>query len=114
MALAGSSCHNRNSNIVLSEWKCTSYGTTALNFMMSDPHTEADPAQTTARPFPWFCPKCRRKEVRRDVIPYQCDRFCNGQPMKVVLTALVVPKCGHCGELVFDYEADEQLNRAFQ
>lgn len=31
-----------------------------------------------ARPFPWHCPKCRRKEVRRVTIPYQCERLHEG------------------------------------
>jgi len=61
-----------------------------------------------ARPFPWFCPKCRQQEVRRVTMPYQCERMHNGRPLE----NLSVPCCGNCGELVFDYEADQQLNRA--
>src|SRR5207244_3628820 len=37
-----------------------------------------------------------------------------GQPITVVLPNLAVPKCGNCGELVFDYEADDQINQAFE
>ncbi len=69
---------------------------------------------TQGRPFPWFCPNCRRQEVRRVLIPYQCQRFDNGQPITVVLSALDVPQCGNCGELVFTYDTEEQINRAYR
>jgi hypothetical protein len=81
---------------------------------MSEPLTQTEPAQTLGRPFPWFCPKCRRKEIQRVTIPYQCQRLYKGQPLTVVLDELAVPQCGHCGELVFDYEAEEQINRAYR
>jgi hypothetical protein len=63
---------------------------------------------------PWCCPNCRRQEVRRATIPYQCQRFHNGLPLTVDLPALIVPRCGHCGELVFTYETEEQINVAFR
>ena len=74
--------------------------------------TSEEPIQKPARPFPWYCPKCRRKEVRRVTIPYECERRLNGQPITVVVPNLSVPRCGHCGELIFDYEAEEQLKQA--
>src|SRR5260221_14003296 len=81
--------------------------------MMSEPSTDLAPVHAHGRPFPWFCPNCRRQEVRRVTIPYQCHRFANGQPITVVLSALDVPKCGNCGELVFTYDTEEQINRAY-
>src|SRR5712691_5446239 len=81
---------------------------------MSEPLTHSGAAAGPARPFPWFCPNCRRREVRRVTIPYQCQLLYQSQPVTVVLANLAVPKCGNCGELVFDYEADDQLNRAFE
>jgi hypothetical protein len=82
--------------------------------MMSDPRNRNDEsAEPEGRPFPWFCPNCRRKEVRRQTIPYRCELLDNGQPVSVFVPDLAVPKCGNCGELVFDYLADEQLNQAF-
>ncbi len=71
-------------------------------------------AKTPTRPFPWICPKCRDKEVRRATIPHQCERLHDGQPITVMLTNLSVPRCHNCGELIFDYEAEEQINRAFE
>ena len=80
--------------------------------MMPEPSTQSVPVHTQGRPFPWFCPNCRRKEVRCVTIPYQCQRRYNGQPITVVLSALDVPRCGNCGELVFTYDTEEQINRA--
>src|ERR1700681_3272289 len=82
--------------------------------MMPEPLTCPGPAQTPARPFPWFCPYCRRKEVRRTPIPYQCPRFHNGQPITIVVAKLAVPRCDNCGEMVFDYLAEEQVNQAYR
>jgi hypothetical protein len=36
----------------------------------------------------------------------------NGRPLTVIISDLRVPKCGHYGGLVFDYVAEEQINRA--
>jgi hypothetical protein len=79
---------------------------------MPEPLTSEGPAQTPARPFPWFCPKCRRKEVRRVTIPYECQRIQNGQPIRVRLASFSVPQCANCAELVFDYEAEQQIKHA--
>ena len=70
-------------------------------------------ATERARPFPWWCPKCRKKEVRREVIAYECQLTHEGQPITVSIPDLAVPKCGNCGELVFDYEAGDQLKLAY-
>jgi hypothetical protein len=82
--------------------------------MMSEPSTQSVPVHTQGRPFPWFCPNCRRKEVRCVTISYQCQRFYDGQPVTVLLSALDVPKCANCGELVFTYDTEDQINRAYQ
>jgi hypothetical protein len=50
--------------------------------------------------------------VQRVTIPYRCQLMHKGQPVNVVVPRLDVPKCGHCGELLFDYEADDQINQA--
>jgi predicted RNA-binding Zn-ribbon protein involved in translation (DUF1610 family) len=81
---------------------------------MSEPSTDLATVHVQGRPFPWFCPNCRRQEVRRVTIPYECQRFDNGQPITVVLSALEVPRCEKCGELVFTYETEEQINKAFR
>lgn len=81
---------------------------------MSEPQSPFAPVHTHGRPFPWFCPNCRRQEVRRATIPYQCERLYNGRPITVVLPALDVPRCENCGELVFTYDTEEQINRAYR
>jgi hypothetical protein len=68
----------------------------------------------TARPFPWFCPRCRRKEVFPAVIPYHAERLHEGRLIAVDIPELSVPRCAKCGELVFNYTADDQILRAVQ
>src|ERR1700736_3003628 len=94
---------------VLAEWNCTGYVTAkevARNWIasnvggldlkavakamhdfmvavstMPEPDTHSEIATSAAsRPFPWYCPNCRRKEVRRVTIPYRCQMEHNGQP----------------------------------
>ena len=81
---------------------------------MSEPTTVTDPAQTPVSLFPWFCPRCRRKQVSKTTMPYKCSRVYKGQPITVILEQLSVPRCDNCGELVFDYRAEEQVIQAFQ
>jgi hypothetical protein len=69
--------------------------------------------RSAGRPFPWFCPRCRRQEVWRDSIAYQFQRNHLGQRVTIAVSNLAVPKCRNCGELVFDYLAEQQLNQAF-
>lgn len=66
------------------------------------------------RPFPWHCPKCRRKEVRLAIVSYRCDAAHDGRLYSVTVPELNVPRCGHCGELVFNYPADEQVRQALR
>jgi hypothetical protein len=81
---------------------------------MSEQLIDTKPDRSAGRPFPWFCPRCRRKEVRRTTMPYDCQRSHNGEPVTVHVPALAVPRCGNCGELVFDYVAEEQIKEALQ
>jgi hypothetical protein len=72
---------------------------------------EKKPAQ---KPFPWRCPRCRQLTVNRVTMPYRCQRTHNGQVVTVEVPNLVVPRCSNCGEVVFDYGADEQIRAAFR
>ena len=65
--------------------------------------------RAAGRPFPWICPKCRKKEVRLATIAYQTERLHEGRFIAVDIPDLQVPKCASCGELVFNYAADEQI-----
>lgn len=75
---------------------------------MSDNQSNGAP-QTAGRPFPWVCPRCRKKEVRPAVIRHQTERLHEGRLIAVDIPNLQVPKCANCGELVFNYAADEQI-----
>jgi len=81
---------------------------------MPDSTATNGPSQQAGRPFPWFCPKCRRKEVRPATVPYRAERLHQGRVVTVDIPDLVVPRCEHCGELVFNYPAEEQILTAVQ
>jgi hypothetical protein len=81
---------------------------------MPEPISQPRTVYTQGRPFPWFCGNCRRKEVRLATIPYECERYWDGKPITVIIPALHVPKCSHCGELDFTYDSEEQIKRAFR
>jgi hypothetical protein len=70
--------------------------------------------QPVSRAFPWFCPKCRRQQVRPVTIPYHAERLHDGRVVSVDVPALVVPRCANCGELVFNYYAEEQILKALE
>jgi hypothetical protein len=70
--------------------------------------------QPAGRPFPWHCPRCRRKEVRPAEVPYHAECLYEGRVIEVDIPRLVVPRCGHCGELMFDYSADDQIREAVE
>ena len=73
----------------------------------------SDETKPAEKPFPWRCPKCRQPTVNRVTIPYRCQRSHNGRVVAVEIPDLAVPRCSNCGELVFDYAADEQIRAAY-
>ena len=72
----------------------------------------AKPSQ--GRPFPWRCPECGKKEVRPITMRYCTEIKHDGRLHTVELSALRVPRCQSCGELVFDNDADEQIYNALR
>lgn len=81
---------------------------------MPEQHLQTTNDLAPQRPFPWHCPKCRNKEVRPVVVAYRCDMAHDGRLYAVEVPQLTVPQCGHCGELVFNYPAEEQIRRALR
>src|SRR5438874_7277687 len=81
--------------------------------MMLEPE-KSDGDTPVSRPFPWHCPKCRNKEVRPASIAYHTERLHEGRLYTVDVPQLMVPRCGHCGELVFNYAAEEQILKALK
>lgn len=82
--------------------------------MMSEQHALTAEVRTGPRPFPWHCPKCRKKEVRPALVSYRCDMTHDGQLHTVEVPQLSVPRCGNCGELVFNDDAEAQIRRALR
>lgn len=70
--------------------------------------------QSAEKPFPWRCPKCRQPMVTRVMMPYNCKRTIGNRTVTVQVPNLMVPRCSNCGEVVFDYVADEQIRAAFR
>jgi putative zinc finger/helix-turn-helix YgiT family protein len=68
----------------------------------------------TGKPFPWRCPECGKKEVRPVVIDRTSLVKHDGRMHAIEVRSLRVPQCAHCGELVFDNDADDQIGRALR
>jgi putative zinc finger/helix-turn-helix YgiT family protein len=66
------------------------------------------------KPFPWRCPECGKKEVRPATIRHTSQIKHDGRLYEISVPELRVPKCGACGELVFDNVADEQIGQALR
>ncbi len=69
---------------------------------------------TKHRAFPWRCPECGKQEVRLARVPYTAQIKHDGRLYTVDVPRLRVPRCGACGELVFDNDADEQIAHALR
>jgi hypothetical protein len=50
--------------------------------------------------------------VRPATIPYHGVRTFEGRDYTVDIPELAVPQCGNCGEVVFNYAAEEQIIQA--
>jgi len=81
---------------------------------MSESEKKTPRVSVHGKPFPWKCPECGRKEVRPVTIPHTSEIRHDGRLHVVELSALRVPRCESCGELVFDNDADEQIYRALR
>ena len=68
---------------------------------------------TVPRPtVPLVLPPLPPKEVRPAKIPYQGVRTFQGRDYTVDVPELIVPQCGNCKEVVFNYTAEEQIAKA--
>ncbi len=66
---------------------------------------------TEQKPFPWRCPKCRRREVRPRVGPYVAQVKHDGRLHQVPIDELEIPTCDACGERVFSRRVDQRISR---
>ena len=72
------------------------------------------PTEVKGKPFPWYCPRCRKREVRSTTIRHVSRVRHDGELHTVVVPRLEVPQCGNCGEYVFDNHADDQISQALR
>jgi putative zinc finger/helix-turn-helix YgiT family protein len=82
--------------------------------MMPDKPNTNDAPHAHGRPFPWRCPECGKKEVRLATVNHISQIKHDGRLHTVPMPRLRVPRCGACGELVFDNDSDEQIARALR
>ena len=66
------------------------------------------------RAFPVRCIECGAKEVRPAVISCDLERNHDGKLYRLHIPELRVHRCGKCGEMLFDQEADEQVLAALR
>src|SRR5438128_977631 len=71
-------------------------------------------SQVKGKPFPWYCPRCRKREVRPVIIPHQSKVRHDGELHTIEVPHLEVPQCGNCGEYVFDNHADDQISQVLR
>jgi len=66
------------------------------------------------RVFAKKCGKCRERAVVLTPVPYTVQIDHDGRKYTIVLPALVVPRCGNCGTIALDEEANRQISAAFR
>lgn len=74
----------------------------------------SDKSHSEGKAFPWRCPECGKKEVRRATVRHTSQIKYDGRFYAVEVRRLRVPRCRACGELVFDNDADEQIATALR
>jgi putative zinc finger/helix-turn-helix YgiT family protein len=82
--------------------------------MMHEVGSMSKASKSESKAFPWRCPECGKKEVRRSTIRYTSEIKHDGRAYTVEVARLRVPKCRVCGELIFDNAADEQIAAALR
>jgi DNA-binding transcriptional regulator YiaG len=66
------------------------------------------------RAFPWHCGTCRAKDVWPAIIAYQAKIRHDGTLHTVDIPNLEIPKCRHCGEVVFSNDTNHHIYMAFR
>ncbi|HEV3342062.1 MAG TPA: type II TA system antitoxin MqsA family protein [Pirellulales bacterium] len=74
----------------------------------------ARPKRTEDRPFPWRCGNCGQNQVYPVATPYTTTINYDGRAYEVAVPDLELPTCANCGEVVFDNQAGDQINRALR
>jgi putative zinc finger/helix-turn-helix YgiT family protein len=66
------------------------------------------------REFSRKCGKCRHRAVTLVTVPYTVQFDHDGRKYPIAIPALEVPKCGNCGTIALDEEANQQISNAFR
>lgn len=66
------------------------------------------------RQYPMRCAECGEKGVRPATIEYTVQKAHDGRIYPLHIPALRVLRCGNCGEVLFDRDADEQISTALR
>src|SRR5947207_2927314 len=60
------------------------------------------------------CSNCRQRMMALTSMPYSVKVNHDGREYAVDIPSLTVPKCSNCGNVVFDEEANRQIDLAFR
>jgi putative zinc finger/helix-turn-helix YgiT family protein len=66
------------------------------------------------RAFAKKCGKCREPAVALTPVPYTVQIDHDGRKYTVTILDLVVPRCGKCGTIVLDEDANRRISAAFR
>ncbi len=66
-----------------------------------------------SKPFPRRCPDCGQRTLQPAIISHESSIRYEGRLHSIALVDLRVPQCDRCGSIVFDNDADAQIQSAF-
>jgi putative zinc finger/helix-turn-helix YgiT family protein len=68
----------------------------------------------TERLFSPKCGKCRQRAMALAKVPYSTTIDHDGRTYTISIPDLTVPRCGNCGTVALDEEANRQISEAFR
>ena len=78
---------------------------------MSIPKNE-DANARTARPFPWRCADCGKKEIRPAIVNYDAPLKYEGDLLSIKVPDLELPCCSNCGNRLITETAESAIIQA--
>lgn len=70
--------------------------------------------RASARPFPWRCPRCQKREVAPALTAYAVEVKHDGRLHRIEIPDLAIPTCRACGEKVFSLSVDDRISAALR
>jgi putative zinc finger/helix-turn-helix YgiT family protein len=68
----------------------------------------------TERLFSPKCGKCRQRSMALAKVPYSTSIDHDGRTYTITIPDLIVPRCGNCGTIALDEEANRLISEAFR